>query len=129
MSEQRSSFGGWITPTMNLMRSHLKVWLSMVFKYVFWNHSWYRLWFPNRTCDVRNTNFFSMSGVILDCKKRLEVLIFINCDTPVKVIEKLVGLYRMSFHNSSISGILDIFCNSLNKSLPITRTSLNRSRE
>ena len=44
----------------------------------------------------------------------LEVLVFIICVMPVKVGERLVGLYRMSDQSCSISGTRAMFCSNLN---------------
>jgi hypothetical protein len=62
-----------------------------------WNHSWYRLWYPKRTCDVRNTNFLSMSGVRRDCRNLRDVRVWSNCNTPVEKINYALCLYILFF--------------------------------
>lgn len=74
-------------------------------------------------------SFFSISGVILDCKKRLDVLVCISDVTPVKLGANDLGLLMMSIHSCSNSGIRATYCRTRRRSRPMTQTSANLSKK
>jgi hypothetical protein len=56
----------------------------------------------SETCEVRKTSFFSISGVIRDCKYLRDVLICISVTKPPNVGDNDFGLYKMSRLESNL---------------------------
>ena len=128
ISEQRTSFEGWMTPQIKRIKSHRRDWLSGVDKYCLWNQSWYLFCWPNLTWEVRKTIFLSMSGVNLHWRNLREVLVWRSCKIPVNEGDRDRGAVKRSLQRDSKSGILETFWSNRTKSLPIIIQSENRSR-
>ena len=51
-----------------------------------------RLMYEILTCDVKKTNFFSISGVIRDCRNLRDVRVCISWENPENVVDNDLGL-------------------------------------